>query len=178
MFDGAKIKNLRLAQNLSLKELADKSGVSVSMISQIERRNTDPTLTTLYKLCKGLNVSISSLLENDEQSTHIIRKDDRKTLIFPQSHSKYQLLTPITEGTIEMIMIHLEPGQEDQQLVEHSGEECGLILKGNMTVILGDNKYILYEGDSIRFKSTTPHRFYNHSTETCISIWAMTGQVL
>ena len=61
MFDGTKIRDLRTAQNLSLKALAEKSGVSVSMISQIERRTTDPTLTTLYKLCKGLDVSISSL---------------------------------------------------------------------------------------------------------------------
>ncbi|GIN87458.1 transcriptional regulator [Heyndrickxia sporothermodurans] len=178
MFDGTKIRNLRLAQKLSLKELAEKSGVSTSMISQIERKNTDPTLTTLYKLCKGLDVSISSLLENDEDSTHIIRKDERKTLNFPQSHSSYQLLTPITEGTIEMIMIHLEPGQTDQQLVEHSGEECGYILQGKMTVILADKEYVLSEGDSIRFKSTIPHRFFNHSTETTISIWAMTGRVL
>ncbi|WP_243291584.1 XRE family transcriptional regulator [Bacillus sp. FJAT-47783] len=178
MFDGAKIRMLRTAQKLSLKELAEKSGVSVSMISQIERKVTDPTLTTLYKLCKGLDVSISSLLGNDEHSTHIIRKDERKTLLFPTSHSKYQLLTPITEGSIEMIMIHLEPGQEDQQLVEHTGEECGYMLKGNMTVILGDEEYILNEGDSIRFKSTVPHRFFNHSNETAISIWAMTGRVL
>lgn len=178
MFDGTKIRDLRLTQNLSLKELAERSGVSISMISQIERRNTDPTLTTLYKLCKGLDVSISSLLENDEQSTYIIRKNERKTLTFPQSHSNYQLLTPITEGTIEMILIHLEPGQDEQQLVEHSGEECGFVLKGKMTVILGDKEYILEEGDSIRFKSTIPHRFFNHSNETSISIWAMTGRVL
>lgn len=178
MFDGQKIKKLRSEQSLSLKDLSDRSGVSISMISQIERRNTDPTLTTLYKLCKGLDVSISTLLGTDEQALQLVRKDERKTISFPQSNSKYQLLTPINEGTIEMIMIHLEPGQEDQQLVEHSGEECGYVLQGEMTIVLGDDEHILYEGDSIRFKSTTPHRFFNHSTETTISVWAMTGRVL
>lgn len=178
MFDGQKIKKLRSEQNLSLKELSDKSGVSVSMISQIERRNTDPTLTTLYKLCKGLDVSISTLLGADEQALQLVRKIDRKSINFPQSNSKYELLTPINEGTIEMLMIHLEPGQVDQQLVEHSGEECGYVVKGEMTIVLGDAEYILYEGDSIRFKSTTPHRFFNHSKETAISVWAMTGRVL
>ncbi|WP_060207478.1 helix-turn-helix domain-containing protein [Sporosarcina koreensis] len=178
MFDGQKIRKLRSEQNLSLKDLSDKSGVSVSMISQIERRNTDPTLTTLYKLCKGLDVSISTLLGADEQALQLVRKNDRKSVNFPQSHSKYELLTPINEGTIEMIMIHLEPGQVDQQLVEHSGEECGYVVKGEMTIVLGDAEYILYEGDSIRFKSTTPHRFFNHSKETAISVWAMTGRVL
>jgi len=178
MFDGQKIKKLRSEQNLSLKDLSDKSGVSVSMISQIERRNTDPTLTTLYKLCKGLDVSISTLLGADEQALQLVRKNDRKSVNFPQSNSKYELLTPINEGSIEMIMIHLEPGQVDQQLVEHSGEECGYVVKGEMTIVLGDAEYIMYEGDSIRFKSTTPHRFFNHSKETAISVWAMTGRVL
>ena len=178
MFDGQKIKKLRTEQRLSLKDLSDRSGVSVSMISQIERRNTDPTLTTLYKLCKGLEVSISTLLGTDEQALQLVRKDERKTVNFPQSNSKYELLTPINEGTIEMIQIHLEPGQEDQQLVEHAGEECGYVLQGEMTIVLGDVEYILYEGDSIRFKSMTPHRFFNHTEETTISVWAMTGRVL
>ncbi|GEN83781.1 transcriptional regulator [Sporosarcina luteola] len=178
MFDGQKVKKMRSEQKLSLKDLSDKSGVSVSMISQIERRNVDPTLTTLYKLCKGLDVSISTLLGADEQAVQLVRKSERKSINFPQSNSKYELLTPINEGTIEMIMIHLEPGQVDQQLVEHSGEECGYVVKGEMTIVLGDVEHILYEGDSIRFKSATPHRFFNHSQETAISVWAMTGRVL
>lgn len=178
MFDGQKIKKLRTAQSLSLKDLSDRSGVSVSMISQIERRNTDPTLTTLYKLCKGLDVSISTLLGTDEQALQLVRKGEHKTISFPQSNSKYELLTPINEGTIEMIKIHLEPGQEDQQLIEHSGEECGYVLHGEMTIVLGEDEHILYEGDSIRFKSMTPHRFFNHTDETAVSVWSMTGRVL
>lgn len=178
MFEEKKIKDLRIAQNLSLKQLSDKSGVSVSMISQIERKKTDPTLTTLYKICNGLGVSISSFLESDDQSTHIVRKDQRKTLNFPKSHSKYELLTPITDGNIEMIRIYLEPGQEDQQLVKHAGEECGHMLEGEMTIVLGDKQHTLHEGDTIRFDSNVPHRFLNHTDKTAISIWAMTGRIL
>lgn len=178
MFDGRKIRQLRAELKLSLKELSEKSDVSVSMISQIERRNADPTLTTLYKICKGLDVSISTLLGTDKETTQIVRKNERKTITFPNSHAKYELLTPINEGTIEMIMIHLEPGQEDQQLVEHSGEESGLVLKGEMTIILEDEEFLLKEGDSIRFKSSIPHRFFNHTNETAISVWGMTGRVL
>ncbi|CEG23726.1 HTH-type transcriptional regulator PuuR [Planococcus massiliensis] len=175
MFDGQKIKKLRTERSLSLKELSEKSGVSVSMISQIERRNTDPTLTTLYKLCAGLNISISALLGTDEPSSQIIRQRERKSFHFPVSHSKYELLTPTNKGEIEMIMIYLEPGQEDRQLVEHSGEECGLVLEGEMTVHLNGESHILKAGDSIRFKSTLPHRFYNHSESRAVSVWAMTG---
>lgn len=175
MFDGQKIKQLRTEKSLSLKQLSEQSGVSISMISQIERRNVDPTLTTLYKLCAGLNVSISTLLGADEPATQIIRREDRKSFAFASSHSQYELLTPTNGGEIEMIMIHLEPGQEDQQLVQHSGEECGLVLEGEMTIHLNGQSHVLKEGDSIRFKSTVPHRFFNHSEERAVSVWAMTG---
>ncbi|MDS9472561.1 helix-turn-helix domain-containing protein [Sporosarcina pasteurii] len=84
MFDGRKIRQLRAELKLSLKELSEKSDVSVSMISQIERRNADPTLTTLYKICKGLDVSISTLLGTDKETTQIVRKNERKTDNFPK----------------------------------------------------------------------------------------------
>lgn len=178
MFNGGKIRQLRGELGLSLKDLSEKSGVSISMISQIERKNADPTLTTLYKICKGLDVSISTLLGADNESAKIVRKKDRKKITFPNSNSKYELLTPINEGTIEMLIIHLEPNQEDQQLVEHSGEEAGFMMKGEMTIIFENEEVRLKEGDSIRFKSTIPHRFFNHTDETAVSIWAMTGRVL
>ncbi|MFD1205361.1 helix-turn-helix domain-containing protein [Sporosarcina contaminans] len=178
MFDGRKVRKLRQEQGYSLQQLADSSGVSPSMISQIERRNADPTLTTLYKLCKGLGVSISALLGEDEQSTQIVRKHERKIVHFPQSNSQYELLTPINEGEIEMIMIRLEPGQGDRQLVEHTGEECGFVLSGELTIVLNGKEHVLQEGDSIRFKSSTPHRLINRSDMTSLSVWAMTGKVL
>lgn len=178
MFDGHKIRQLRSEMNLSLKELAEKSTVSISMISQIERGNTDPTLTTLYKICNGLDISISTLLGTDKDTAQVIRRDERKTISFPTSQSKYELLTPINEGAVEMIMIHLEPGQEDKSLVEHSGEEAGIVMEGEVTVILNHEEILLQQGDSIRFKSSIPHRLVNHSNKTSVSLWAMTGRVL
>lgn len=178
MFDGRKVRQLRHDLNLSLKELSEKSQVSSSMISQIERGNTDPTLTTLYKICKGLDVSISTLLGTDEDTVQVVREDDRKTINFPNSQSRYELLTPINEGEIEMILISLEPGQTKRQLVEHAGEEAGLVLSGEMKILLDKEEVILRKGDSIRFKSTIPHRLFNHTDEPAISVWAMTGKVL
>ena len=161
MFDGQKIRKLRSEQKLSLKDLSDKSGVSISMISQIERRNTDPTLTTLYKLCKGLDVSISTLLGADEQALQLVRKSDRKTINFPSPILNMSCLPLSMKELLRLIYDPFGAGQVDQQLVEHSGEECGYVVKGEMTIVLGDAEYILYEGDSIRFKSSTPHRFFN-----------------
>ncbi|WP_057776289.1 helix-turn-helix domain-containing protein [Cytobacillus dafuensis] len=177
MLEGNRVRLLRNEQKISLKELSEKSGVSVSMISQIERGNTDVTLTTLYKICKGLGVSISTLLFTKEETARIIKKKNRKTIVFPSSNTKYQLLTPNHDGSLEMILVELEPGQTDRKLVEHQGEECGVVLEGSLTVILGDEEFYLEEGDSIYFNSLTPHRFLNNSSNRSLSIWAMSKNV-
>ncbi|MBO1001262.1 cupin domain-containing protein [Pseudogracilibacillus auburnensis] len=173
MFDGGKIRELRMKRGYSLKTLAEKSNVSISIISKIERNNVDPSVTILYRICNGLDVSITELLGEDSGSSNILRKEDRNVVVFPQSNSKYELLTPVYNGDLEMIKIYLEAGQSDKNLVSHSGEECGVVLEGSMTVILDNKEHILNEGDSICFNSGIPHRFFNHTNKQSISIWAM-----
>lgn len=176
MFEGGKIRRLRLEREYSLKVLAEKSGVSTSIISKIERNNVDPSITLLYKICNGLNVSITELLGEATNTSSILRKEDRKTVAFPKSNSKYEFLTPLYNGDLEMIQITLEAGQSDKKLVSHSGEECGVVLEGSMTVILDQEEHILHKGDSICFNSQTPHRFINHTEKQSISIWSMNNQ--
>lgn len=173
MFNGAKLKKIRLEKGLSLQQLSEKSNVSVSMLSQIERMNADPTMTTLLKICKGLNITLTSLIAEEDEKQFIVRKDSRKTIMLPNSKVIYQLLSRSSAGNLEMLLVELKPGQEDRQQVTHVGEECGIVIKGELTVVLGDEEYILHEGDSIHFDSTIPHRFLNHTNESSISIWAM-----
>lgn len=174
MFDGTIIRKLRKEKNLSLKELSEKSGVSIAMISQIERGNADPTMTTLYKICEGLNTTITSLIVGEQKPERVVRKNSRRTLFLPNSKVKYQLLTSHLKKNLEMILVELEPKQQDRQLISHQGEEVGFILQGQLTIILGDEEYVLEEGDSITFESTIPHRFINHGDEKSVSIWTMT----
>lgn len=173
MYEGLKLKRIRQEKSLSLQQLSEKSGVSVSMLSQIERMKADPTMTTLIKICKGLNITITSLFEDNNEEQFIVRKDKRKTIMLPNSKVKYQLLSTSTRGNLEMLLVELAPGQEDRQRITHYGEESGFIVKGELTIMLGEEEYILCEGDSIHFNSTIPHRFINHTEETSISVWAM-----
>lgn len=174
MVDRSKLRKLRKEKKLSLQELSNKSNVSVGMISQIERGNTDPTITTLYKLCKGLEIPITSLFEGDEEPQRVVRKNNRKTMFLPNSKVKYQLLTPNLRNSLEVLHVEIEPGQEDRELIFHQGEECGYVIQGQLTVVLGEEEYLLEEGDSIHFSSTTPHRFINRGDKVSISIWSMT----
>jgi len=174
MFEGTKIRLLRKEKKLSLKELADKSGVSVATISQIERGNADPTMTTFYKICRALNVTIASMMADDSVQDRVVRKDNRKTMFLPNSKIKYQSLTSGLKDNLEMLLIEIGPKQKDRQGITHIGEECGYVVKGQLVVILGEKEYVLEEGDSIYFNSMIPHRFINRQDETSISIWAMT----
>lgn len=178
MFDGEKIRAIRQNQGLSLKELAERSGVSLSMISQIERGNADPTLTTLYKICKGLEVPISTIVVDEPQETQIVRAEERRIIDFPDSGSRYEFLTPSYHGGIEMVEIHLKPGQQNHHQVQHSGEECGLVVSGTLTLQLGNAEHHLSPGDSIRYRSDIPHKLVNQGPEPCVSVWAMTGKAL
>lgn len=159
---------------MSLEVLAQKSGVSAATISQIERNNVDPTLTTLFKICKALDVTLASLIADVETPERVIRKNNRKTMLLPNSKVKYQLLTPGFRNQLEMLLIELEPQQQDRQMITHTGEECGYVLQGQLVVVLDDEEYVLDAGDSIYFDSSIPHRFVNRGNEKCVSIWAMT----
>ncbi|MFS8579689.1 MAG: XRE family transcriptional regulator [Novibacillus thermophilus] len=174
MFSGTRIRELRKRKKMSLTELAQKSGLSAATISQIERDNVDPTLTTLYKICKALDITLASLISNNGTPERVVRRNDRKTMFLPNSKVKYQLLTPGVKDNLEMLLIELEPKQEDRQVITHTGEECGFVLRGKMVVVLDDEEYELEEGDSIYFDSSIPHRFINRGEEKCVSIWAMT----
>ena len=174
MFDGRRLREIRLEKNLSLQEISNISEVSVGMISQIERNKSDPTMTTLYKLCQGLDITIASLFAETEESNRVVRKENRKTMMLPNSKVKYQLLTPNLKTDLEMLLIELDPGQEDRKQIMHHGEECGFVIQGQLTVILGEEEYLLNTGDSIHFKSTILHRFMNNTDKPSISLWAMT----
>lgn len=173
---GNKIRMLRHRRGLTITELAEKAGVSPSLISQIERDKICPSVYSVWEISKALNVSIGYFF-NDHQTNNnpVVRKDERKKLVLGNSSAIYELLSPNLSGKIEFLRIVIEPGEcTDQKQISHEGEECGIVLQGKLLVKWGDEEYILNEGDSIYFASTVPHRYINIGDVTSISIWAMT----
>lgn len=176
-FKGHKLRLIRKQRGLTMRELAEKADVSVGQISQIERGQVVPTLVLFWKLCKVLEIPLDFFFEEDsvEQEKVVVRKNKRKQIHFPQSNVVYHLLSPHDKGNLDFLLIEIEPGEiHNPEQVTHGGEECGIVQKGQLTVLLGDQKYVLEEGDSIQFQSSIPHRFKNEGKETSISIWAMT----
>jgi len=176
---GKVIREFRLARNMNIKELSEKTNLTSSLISQVERDLISPSLNSLAKISSALKVPIVSFFtEATPKPWPVMRKKQRKkTTIFSSSHVIYQLLSPDPDKKIEFLLVEIKPEEDENdenELIAHSGEECGYVIQGELEVRLGKKRYYLKEGDSIYFESRIPHRFKNIGEGKVISIWAMT----
>ncbi len=173
---GNKIKKLRKKNGLSISLLSEKSGVSTGLISQVERNLVMPSVENLWKIAQALNVNVGYFFEeNTSHEDLIVRKSDRKIIKFNEGNAIYQQLTPEIEKDLEFYEITVKSGKESaSDFVKHEGVECGVILKGSLDIIIGQDIHHLEEGDSIYFKSSLPHKFVNNGDSDCLSFWVMT----
>lgn len=173
---GERIRNKRKTARLTVDEVAEKIGLSQSMVSQLERGKAKPSLDTLWKLSILFDVSLSYFFEGiEKQSVIISRSEEQEILKMRHKNVQYKVLAPLTGRKIEFFEITVSPDQgEELQLYPHKGEEGGIVIQGELEVIIGDEKYLLKKGDSIYFDSTYPHAFRNPGTSPAIAIWAGT----
>jgi len=171
---GAKVRELRLKQKISIEQLAEKTSLSKGLISQIERDITGPSVASLWKISKALNVTMNYFFDDFEEYNPVVRKSERRKIQLKNSSRTYELLCPDLKKNIEMLSIEINPGESStEDLISHAGEECGTVISGNLRILWGDKIYDLEEGDSIYLDSTTPHRYVNVGEEVSVSIWAM-----
>jgi len=155
---GSRIKQRRTEMGLSLRQLANTVGLTASFLSQVEREEADPSITSLRQIAAGLQVPIFYFLESDAASV-VVRSHQRPKLKLPQPHLEYELLTPRANKNIEMYVATMGPGAAScDEPWGHPGEECLLILSGCMQIEVGTEQYLLGPGDSIFFDATRPHR--------------------
>lgn len=173
---GKRIRYLRRLQGLTSDELAKLTGVSQSMISQIERGQVSPSLETLWKLSHSLKVPVFSFFETEESNAvTICRSGEEKLIKRVRPNVSYQLLSPSTGKQMSFFKMVVEPGEElDTPFMYHSGEECGIMLRGSIRIEVEGETHMIYEGDSIYFDSSLPHRFMNTGKVDAVAIWAMT----
>ncbi len=168
---GEKIKTLREQKGLLLKDVADRTGFSAALISQMENHLVSPSLGTLIKLAKALEVRVGDFFgESHEDPYTIVRKDEQKTVSrfaskegVKYGYSYGSLGFDLKNRHMEPFIITLEPATiKTSKTSTHEGEEFIYVLEGEMEVILGNHRDVLYPGDSIYYDSTIPHRVQCH----------------
>jgi transcriptional regulator with XRE-family HTH domain len=180
---GHQVRALRKAQKLSLAQLAERSDLSIGNLSQIERGVRSPSVRSLQRLSECLKVPIADLFQPRSlppaaEFGTIMRRKARPRLNLSKSGCHKELLTPVIPGTLQLLLVTLDPGgSSGEEYYTHKGEEAGVVLAGAMKLWIEDQAYILKEGDSFRFKSTRRHRFESASTQTTRVIWAMTPPI-
>lgn len=172
---GNKIRKMRISKGIKLIAFAKKIGKTPSYLSQVERGIASPSIMALREISKMLNVPIFYFLVDDEKQSAIVRKNERKVLRFPNSHLTFELLTPDLSKQIEMIRIRMGPGASTCIIpLSHQGEECTFVLDGKMEIQIGDEFFILEEGDTIYYIANIPHKITNIGEKDLIVISSIT----
>lgn len=174
---GARLRKLRKEKNMSIAVLAERSGVSTGLISQIERELVVPSAVSLYRIATALDIGISYFFNAPEPLDFgLQRKGSHKVITTNSGSRHYTLLAPDSKDrAFDLVQIVLKAGEEyDLNCVAHEGEECGYVLSGVLTVLLDSAEYTLNPGDSFYFYSNVPHKYLNRGDEDCVSVWAMT----
>lgn len=165
---GARMKALREASSLSLRDLAERSGVSAPMLSQVERGETSPTLTVAARIALGLGLRLSQLLRLDETgSVTIVRARERGSGGNRRRGHSFEVMTPAQPGQRSELSRHtLAPGgatgaADDTPMHEPGSRETALVELGALVLVCDGQRYQLSEGDCVTFDADLPHHFEN-----------------
>ncbi len=169
---GDTIRRIRKEKNMTIKEVAEKAGITKSLISQVENDKANPSVNTLKAIAKSFNVPIAAFFNDEaERNSLVVKRDERKVLKTQSGYTFYLLTHDLKDTNIEFLYCVYEKGGSTGELYTHEGEECGIVLEGRLEVTIENDAYILEAGDSIRLDSTKPHKCTNIYNGQTITIW-------
>jgi transcriptional regulator with XRE-family HTH domain len=165
---GTRIRALREAMELSLRDLAERSGVSAPMLSQVERGETSPTLQVARRIAAGLELRLSQLLRLDEDgAVTVVQAGERRRGASAASGHAYEILTPPLPGQRAELSLHtLAPGAVtggpgDPPMHEPGSRETALVQSGTVVLHCDGAHHELVAGDCVTFDADLPHHFEN-----------------
>jgi transcriptional regulator with XRE-family HTH domain len=167
---GPRIRALREAMGFSLRDLAERSGVSAPMLSQVERGETSPTLAVAEKIASGLELTLSQLLRLDEgEHVAVSRAGERRR--FERGGHRFEELTPPLPGQRADVSMHTlkagatTGGPDDPPMHEPGSRETAVVLTGVLALTVDGTRHELHAGDSVTFDADLPHHFENDGRE-------------
>lgn len=170
-----KIRRYRKKLKLTIKELAERTGLSIGYISQLERDEAEPSLSSLRKIAKELDVPLYVLIQEEKENGSLtIRREERMSVKTKKSVIEYEFLTPLPSQNfmpkVLMLKAVLQPHSRDSEIpVVHHSEETLFVLSGTLTVLIGDETVVLREGDTTIIEEDLPHTCVN-DTDTEVEV--------
>jgi transcriptional regulator with XRE-family HTH domain len=200
---GDRLREARQSHGLSLRVLAERLGVSPSLISQVETGRARPSVSTLYAIASELGISLDELLFVDARQvgqtasggrvpadtrdtsadvllpSDPVQRADKRERIRLASGVVWERLTTASIPNADFLYVTYEVGgasSPEHEFQRHAGQEWGFVLSGELGVTIGFDDYRLGPGDAIAFDSTTPHRLYNNGSVPVHGIWFVQGR--
>lgn len=174
---GNKLRARRRELGLTLQAVADRAGLTVGFISQIERNLTTPSLSSLVNVSQVLEMHVSDFLSQPKGKRSITRQDERRVYKVGDSAMSYERLSSNFPGNVlRSVIVHEPPGHRGEP-ISHEGEEMIFILEGKLTADIDGVVTVLETGDSIHFLSDKVHSTWNHTDTTTSILWAGTMDV-
>ncbi|MGL6108054.1 helix-turn-helix domain-containing protein [Romboutsia sp.] len=171
------ILKYRKSKNLTIKDLASLSGVTSSLLSQIEKGTANPSLNTIKSIASVLEVPLFNFFVSDINTKDlVVRADSRKKMTFPESDSfSYELLSPNLNGSIEFMMMKIpQNAHSSDELMDHKGEEVAYVTKGSVHLYLMNDVILLNTGDSIKIPPHAKHKWVNEFSNEAEVVFAVT----
>jgi transcriptional regulator with XRE-family HTH domain len=176
---GEKLREVRKRKRMTIREVAEKAGVSESLISQIERNRISPAIDTLLGIVDILEIDPDFIFKDykKDRSVHLVRTNEKKRAIIDGvtyeqlSHT----IASAEEHAIEAYMLEIPPGgRSGNDEYGHIGSELGVIIKGRGECTIGKQVVVLKEGDSISFSADAPHQLRNTGSKPLRAFWIIT----
>ncbi len=167
---GPRVRALRDAMGLSLRDLAARSGVSAPMLSQVERGETSPTLAVAAKIAAGLELTLSQLLRLDEGEHIVVSRAATRRQSLRGGH-QFEELTPPLPGQRADVSLHsLRPGaatggRGDPPMHEPGSRETAVVLRGAVALVVDGTRHELRASDAVTFDADLPHHFENEGED-------------
>jgi transcriptional regulator with XRE-family HTH domain len=175
---GSKIREIRQNKNLTLNEIAEKTQLTASYLSQIERDIIEPSISSLRKISVALEVPIYTFLTSENKQHVLIKANERRKLVLPNSEIQYEFISPmafeagkIGNARMEVIYFKIDPkGWSSEDFIIHPADECIFVVEGTIEVYLDKEKFTLEKGDSIYITENIPHRMFNSGENEAVGI--------
>jgi transcriptional regulator with XRE-family HTH domain len=160
---GPRIRSLRHARRVTLRELAERAGVTESFLSQVEREVTSPSIASVQRIARALDLGIAELFAEEPPLGRVVRRAERRRIAYSGLGAVDEFLTNGRDGRLQVILSTLDPGggTGEEGYTHDSDEEVVIVLEGRLELWVGDEHYRLETGDAIRYPSRVPHRNQN-----------------
>lgn len=171
---GARLRAARLARGLTLEAVGAAAGISQGFVSKLERDQVSPSVASLVAICEAVGLKVGELFE--PPPSQIVRAGEGAPINFGGEGAEEFLLTPGTQTDVEVIRSIIDPGGTagDDLYSLDCDVEFVYVLRGRLTIILGDDEHELAAGDSMTFRGRDPHTWHNASAEeACEVLWVL-----